>query len=289
MQHAESTPMKLDAELSVAAATVWLARFHFPQPIEHIKQEVDAYWLDHCLTPRPADTRACYRERWSPHRFERIGDVFVVPPGESLHTRSNGGAPQTSIVCQLKPEPLRAWCDDDLEWTGRRLEATLDVSSANIRALLLRLAEEARHPGFASSILVELIIGQIGIELARYCRTIIERPAAGGLAPWRLRLIEERFVEERDAPTLSELAGLCGVSVRQLTRGFRVSRGCSIGEYIAERRIAHARQSLLGGESIKAIAYSLGFATPSSFCYAFRKATGETPRQFTQKMTRTHQ
>jgi AraC family transcriptional regulator len=136
---------------------------------------------------------------------------------------------------------------------------------------------------------VELIIGQIGIELARYCRTIVERPAAGGLAPWRLRLIEERFVEERDAPTLSELAGLCGVSVRQLTRGFRVSRGCSIGEYIAERRIARAKHSLLGGETIKAIAYSLGFATPSSFCYAFRKATGETPRQFTQKMTRTHQ
>jgi AraC family transcriptional regulator len=286
MEHAEFTGMKLDAELCVPTATVWLARFHFPEPTDHTKRETDAYWLDHCLTPRPSDTRACYRERWSPYRFERIGDVFVVPPGESLQTRSNGGGPQTSIVCQLNPEPLRAWCDDDLEWTDRRLEAGLDICSANIRGLLLRLAEEARHPGFASTMLTELIVGQIAIELARYCKAIAAQPAMGGLAPWRLRLIAEKFAEEKGLPTLAELARLCGLSVRQLTRGFRASRGCSIGEYVAERRISTAKQSLLAGETVKAIAYALGFSSPSSFCYAFRKATGETPHQFRQKITR---
>lgn len=289
MERAEFTPMKLDAELRVPAATVWLARFHFPEPTEHVKQEADCYWLDHCLTPRPANTRACYRERWSPHRFERLGDVFVVPPGESLHTRSNGGGPQTSIVCQLNPEPLRTWCDDDLEWTDRRLEAGLDICSANIRGLLLRLAEEARHPGFASTMLAELIIGQIAIELARYCKAIAERPVTGGLAPWRLRLIEERFAHVHGLPTLGELAALCGLSVRQLTRGFRASRGCSIGEYVAERRISNAKQALLAGESVKSLAYALGFSSPSSFCYAFRKATGETPHQFRQKTVHTLQ
>ena len=33
----------------------------------------DGYWLDLCLTPRPANTRARYRDRWGPHRFERVG------------------------------------------------------------------------------------------------------------------------------------------------------------------------------------------------------------------------
>lgn len=289
MERTEFTAMKLDAELRVPTATIWLARFHFPEPAEHTKQQTDAYWLDHCLTPRPAETRACYRERWSAHRFERIGDVFVVPPGESLHTRSNGGGPQTSIVCQLNPEPLRTWCDDDLKWTDRRLEATLDICSANIRGLLLRLAEEARHPGFAGTMLVELMIGQIAIELARYCRAIAEHPAAGGLAPWRLRLIDERLAAGQALPTLNELARHCGLSVRQLTRGFRTSRGCSIGEFVAERRISSAKRSLLAGESVKSIAHSLGFASPSSFCYAFRKGTGETPQQYRQTAVRTRQ
>src|SRR3546814_9741860 len=32
--------------------------------------------------------------------------------------------------------------------------------------------------------------------------------------------------------------------------------------------------------SVKAVSYSLGFSSPSSFCYAFRRATGVTPREF---------
>jgi AraC family transcriptional regulator len=35
--------------------------------------------------------------------------------------------------------------------------------------------------------------------------------------------------------------------------------------------------------SIKAVAYSLGFASPSSFSFAFRRATGQTPREFSHR------
>jgi AraC family transcriptional regulator len=131
--------------------------------------------------------------------------------------------------------------------------------------------------------LVELIAAQIAIELGRYCSAVTEAPANGGLAPWRLRLIDERLVEEREIPTLADLAALCKLSVRQLTRGFRASRGCSIGDYVARRRIDTAQRLLTTEESIKAVAYAMGFASPSSFCYAFRQATGETPRQFRQR------
>jgi AraC family transcriptional regulator len=68
--------------------------------------------------------------------------------------------------------------------------------------------------------------------------------------------------------------------VRQLTRGFRASRGCTIGEYAARNEIDRAKELLTAGESIKVIAASLGFASPSSFTYAFRRATGQTPAQF---------
>jgi AraC family transcriptional regulator len=76
------------------------------------------------------------------------------------------------------------------------------------------------------------------------------------------------------------LAALCNLSVRHLARGFRASRGCSIGEYVAQRQIDHAKRLLTTDESTKSIAYTLGFATSSSFIYAFREATGQTPRQF---------
>lgn len=85
-------------------------------------------------------------------------------------------------------------------------------------------------------------------------------------------------------PSLSELASLCSLSVRQLARAFRASRGVSIGDHIAQCRIEHARRMLAGADSIKSIAYDLGFASPSSFSFAFRSATGQTPREFRSEL-----
>ena len=273
----------IEAEIRVPAATVQLVRFHLAEPTNRVLRDENAHWLDLCLTPRPRNTRACYRDHWGPHRFEPIGDVFLAPLGEAMHVRSDCGR-QASLVCQLRPESIRNLLDGEIEWTDRRLEASLDIANPGVRNLLLRLAEEVRHPGFASDVLVELIAGQIAIELSRYWTSITEGPAIGGLAAWRLRLINARLREIRQAPALAELAALCNLSVRQLTRGFRVSHGCSIGAYVEQSRIENAKRLLGAGETIKTIAYSMGFASPSGFSYAFRRATGATPRQFRQRL-----
>jgi AraC family transcriptional regulator len=132
--------------------------------------------------------------------------------------------------------------------------------------------------------LVELIVAQVAIELARYCAAITDGAATGVLAPWRLRLIDERLKEVQEPPTLAELARLCKLSVRQLTRGFRASRGRSIGDDVAQTRLDNAMRKLATDQSVKGIAYSLGFASPSSFSYAFRRAVGETPRQYRKRV-----
>jgi AraC family transcriptional regulator len=270
----------VDAEIRVPVAMTQLARFHVTEPADHILCEEETYWLDLCLTPRPRNVRARYVKRWAPHRFEPIGNLFILPPREPMQVRSDGGLTQISVLCHLHPEPLREWFEGDLEWTDRRREASLDIADVNIRRLLQRLGKELRDPGFASEALVELIVAQIAIELGRYCTTIKEGPATGGLAPWRLRRIDERLREVREPPTLSELATLCHLSVRQLTRAFRASRGHSIADHVAQCRIDKAKRLLASDESAKAIAYSLGFASASSFSFAFHCATGQTPREF---------
>jgi AraC family transcriptional regulator len=274
--------MTVDAELRVPLAMTQLVRFHVSEPADNILRQDETYWLDLCLTPRPRNARACYLDRWQPNRFERIGRVFLLPPGENLRACSDGGPTQSSVLCHLRPEALRQWLDSD-EWTDRRLAAGLDIPDVNVRRLLLRLAEELRSPGFASEALVELIAAQLAIELGRYCGAVKEARAPGGLARWRLRLIDERLREVRAAPTLSELATLCNLSVRQLTRAFRASRGISIGDHVAQCRIDHAKRLLASDESVKAIAYSLGFASASSFSFAFRCAAGQTPREFRER------
>lgn len=280
--------MTIEGELHGPVASAQLVHFDFPAPIDNVMQDNDAYRVDLCLTPRPRNARACYPQRWGAQRFERIGDVFMVPPGEALLAVSDGRCRQTSIVCKINPPAMQDWFEGGLEWTERSLSAGLDIRERNIHTLLLRLADEARHPGFASEMLVELIAAQLAIELARYCNASNAPEADRGLSQWRLRKIDERLQDVSAPPTLGELAALCQMSVRQLTRGFRRNRGCSIGDYVAEYRVAQARQLLATDQSIKAIAYALGFASPSSFCYAFRRATAETPSQFRQRLVQFH-
>ena len=92
--------------------------------------------------------------------------------------------------------------------------------------------------------------------------------------------------EPTAAPTLNELARHCNLSVRQLTRGFKVSRGCSIGDYVEQRQMETAKRLLVDGESVKTIAFTLGYSSPSSFTYAFRRTVGISPSQFRQRQTR---
>src|SRR5438874_118209 len=135
MERPDNGLMTIEAELRVPVATVQLVHFLFTEPISGPMREDDEYRLDLCLSPRPRNARACYTERWAPHRFERIGSVFLLPPGETLQARSDGGRRQRSLVCHLRSEAMRAWLQRDMEWTDRRLAAILDIPDANIRGL----------------------------------------------------------------------------------------------------------------------------------------------------------
>jgi AraC family transcriptional regulator len=209
----------------------------------------------------------------------------MIPPREAMHIKGDSGC-QASLLCYLDRTAVNAIIGQELVWTDQRLARTIDLTSARVRGLLFRLTEEVRHPGFAADRMLEFLTGELAIELARFCTDVHERPAAGGLSGWRLRLIDERLSDDPTTPSLQELADLCSLSVRQLTRGFKVSRGCSIGDYIESRRMESAKRLLVAGENVKTIAFTMGFSSPSSFTFAFRRAVGISPSQFRQRQTR---
>ncbi len=282
---AHTPTMIVDAELCAAGITARIVRFDIPEPTDTRHAVGAGYHVNMCLTPRPLDSRGGYRERWGPHRFERLGDIFVIPPDESLYIRGGSGR-QASLVCSIDASLVHDLLGRDLPWDDTHLAAALDIGSAQVRALLFRITAEVRHPGLASQRMLELLGSELAIELGRYGLEVSERPMTGGLSGWRLRLIEERLANDITAPSLKDLADLCGLSVRQLTRGFRVSRACSIGDYIEQRRMEAAKRLLMEGESVKTIAFAMGFASPSSFTFAFRRAVGASPSTFRQRQGR---
>jgi AraC family transcriptional regulator len=127
--------------------------------------------------------------------------------------------------------------------------------------------------------MLELLHMQLAIEIGRSFDDI-PLQACGGLAPWRLRAIDERINDAVPPPTLEELAMLVGLSVRQLTRGFRTSKGKSIGAFVEQKRIEQSKRLLQMNLPIKEVASRMGFSSPSGFAHSFKTATGETPRMF---------
>lgn len=269
------------SQMQVAGAHIFVADlFHEKREINSFRRD-KVYWIDLCLTPRRPNATGSFVSEWGRNRTVELGSLLAFPPRKNLELVSEGGGRHVSIICQMQADMVDRWLPEPFEWTDRRLEATLDIAGDTIRPLMLRLNHELRAPGAGSELLCSAIVQQIAIELARYLASANAPDERGGLASWRLRRIDERIADPVMCfPTVTELAALCRLSPRQFSRAFKVSKGASVSDHLAQRRIEKAKRRLYTEESLDAIAAALGFASQSSFTTAFRKATGTTPDQF---------
>jgi AraC family transcriptional regulator len=150
--------------------------------------------------------------------------------------------------------------------------------------MLQRLSEEAFAPGFASDILTEALGVAVLVDLSRYFDSISQTTKCEntGLENWQLRRIIE-FINELSGrqPTLLDLAELCGIGKRTFMRRFKKSTGLTVSDYVQQQQLIKAEHYLQETDlPIKEISYRVGFASPSNFTLAFRRAVGQTPGQF---------
>lgn len=92
--------------------------------------------------------------------------------------------------------------------------------------------------------------------------------------------------------TLEKLAKMTGYSPNYLSREFNRQVGCSITDYVRQRRIEIAGRWLLHTtKSISEIGSQLHFSSPSYFALCFKQVMGMTPSQYreTQSIKQTDQ
>lgn len=95
-----------------------------------------------------------------------------------------------------------------------------------------------------------------------------------------LELMESHIADPLD---LAQLAGLVGLSERQLQRQFRASLGQSVMQRYREMRLHIARDLLqTTSYSISEIAFMAGFPAQSGFSAAYRRAFQHSPRALRQ-------
>jgi AraC family transcriptional regulator len=213
---------------------------------------------------------------------ETIGRMYLIPPQQTLRSNSIAGEAR-SIRCALDADLFERYLADAPRWRQNEdlLHAAFNISGGQIEWLLRRMYRELRSPDFATPEIIETLAKQLTVEVIRTLKLRREdnTPHTGGLAAWRLRLIRKRLAGEEALPSLKELANLCDMTVRHLSRAFRSETGTTIGRHVEAAMVLRANRMLSSGTPVREVAVSLGYATSGTFAAAFHRATGMLPSE----------
>ncbi|TWB18358.1 MULTISPECIES: helix-turn-helix domain-containing protein [Nitrospirillum] len=284
-------PYSVDAALALGEGTFEVQTYRQPSPFEG-EFEADAHTLSMSLTPEVRFSRCSFLDATGkPGAWAPVGDVIFVPRGARLRVEAPGGAEQYRGLYCMFPSP---WFEQASglsgPWSERQISAAIDIRAPTIRRDLYRLLKELTEAQPGRERLVATLAEVSLIELGRYLGDAgrDEMLAESALAGWQLRRLTnyvEGMVDHH--PPLKELAALCEISPRHLSRAFKASTGRRIGDFVADVRMAKAKSLLCDTDlTLKEIAHRLGYSGPSSFCVAFGRAIGMTPKQYMKRHKR---
>lgn len=214
--------------------------------------------------------------------FEQIGRVMFQPKEVAWQFKAAAG-PWSCIQCKIDDKMSDELFGPRKLKNRESFETGFNIRCAELYPIFEMIGNELRKPTFASAAIVESL-GLSAIHyLARYLRLCDGQSSIGrySLTDAQIRKIEARLdCASGDAPSVRELASLCGLSVRHLLRKCRDTLGMSASEYVAHRQLQKSKNLLLASRSIKQVASSVGFKSAANFSTAFRRRTGSTPAQF---------
>jgi AraC family transcriptional regulator len=271
----------VEASNSVPAAIVELRRYRFATPCS-ISEEAPSAIFSMNL-PRPGGTRGTIKYDAGACPPQKIGAMILQPANVPIHSTGEGGALRV-LRCEFDADYFGSKTTLS-DWDPSRLKKCAAIESPPLADATKHLLRELINPSFGSSLMVEIQVQWICVEIARYfmIRTSSER-SVGGLAPWQLNRIRDMFESATHYwPTIAEIASECRISRSHLSRAFTKSTGITLVEYAGSLRVARAKELLEQSTfSMSEISALLGFAHSSAFSNAFRRATGVTPLQYSR-------
>lgn len=223
-----------------------------------------------------------------PDRYRlQKGDIVVVPPGvshrpllpekmEEPYVRDVLWVSQEFMNSMLKTFPDDTMLQRDhsrpIRTAGTRWESIGRLFRSGV------WEAEQKNPGWEPA-----VVGNTLLIFANLKRAYIER-SAGVLKAEKRELLDEitSYIEEHYASplTLGDIARRFYVSDSSISHQFKQKMGISLYRYVTQRRLIAAKNRILEGMPLEAVAEQVGFADYSTFYRAFKGEFGISPRQF---------
>jgi AraC family transcriptional regulator len=209
------------------------------------------------------------------------GTVCLISPSYEFE-RSFTSSEWAYCGVQLDPDKFRRHAPAHAQALERLDREFGYDQDATLATLLIQLCAEAKAGCPTGELYAEsLSLALLSYIVRRYASSSLP-PSRAGLRPIHKRLIIEYIESNLDQPlSLAELADQIGCSSAHFSHSFRNEFGLSPYQYILAKRIARAKELLLGTDApIGSIAMDLGFSSHSHFTKSFRAQTGQKPSEF---------
>ena len=132
-------------------------------------------------------------------------------------------------------------------------------------------------PGDPQARLVAVILDQLRAPVLASLHLPV--PAA----PRLRRLVAALLADPADNRSLDDWARVAGASARTLARLFEAETGLGFRAWRQQLRLHEALARLAAGEAVTAVAYAVGYDSPSAFIAMFRKTLGTSPQRYMGK------
>ena len=224
------------------------------------------------------------------------GDIVLVNHGE-IHCPHPGERTfYERLILYLSPlfleqvspgAPLNR-CFDQARYRHSSVLRLADEERRLLFDLLTRLEDSAKkEEAYASALYRRTLLLEFLICLNR--AALNERTAylhTGSLnyqVSGLIAYVNSHLEEDLSIPALSEQ---CGLSPYRMMHLFKEETGCTIGSYIAQKRLALARERMRLGQNATEACFGCGFSSYSAFLRAYKRQFGETPRKLKGHVTR---
>ncbi|WP_011581383.1 MULTISPECIES: helix-turn-helix domain-containing protein [Chelativorans] len=223
-------------------------------------------------------------------RFFKAPAAIYIAPGAThgfrYYTRDADGLVITVLADRLSP--VRA-ADSAISAFLSKTQITplegFGLDGSHVAPLAARIHEELHHAGPGSDILLDAMVTELILRLARtgaQAEPTEEPFAAKARDRQRMHALSALLAAHcREHRPVSFYAEKLGLSPAHLNRITRREAGASVLELAARHLLRAARRELVFTPTpVQAVAYSLGFQDPAYFNRFFKRETGMTPGAF---------
>ncbi len=247
--------------------------------------ELPAHYHQHHLLLLHQPTAPVTTRRQQGSRVEeavfRTGDVGLYPGGEYGSVAWNG--PTDTIHLYLDDQHLEKLARRGLDLTHFGLHDRFRFEDPLLDQLGRQLLGAVGTQHDLGLLYVESLTAALSYHLITHHATYERRVATAPRLPAAVLARIDAYLEAyADGPiTLESLADLANLSVFHFARRFKQTLGVPPYQYVLGWKIRRAQQLLrLGNAPVAAISDALGFATPAHFSAAFKRAVGQSPREY---------